>query len=133
MVETQPRNGIVVGIDVVGSLELAIVEIHHVEERAESVRRHDVGATLLCQKPRTPEVIWVRVRDDDRMDAAKRDTGSMHAPEQCVPRRFAGESGVHESESTTIFDGIRIHVSQSREVDWKLESEDAGCHFRDLG
>jgi hypothetical protein len=67
------------------------------------------------------------------MDAAKRDTGIMHAPEQGVPRRFAGESGVHESKSTEIFDGIRIDVSKPREVDWKLESEDARCHFRDLG
>jgi hypothetical protein len=37
MVEAQPRNGIVAGIDVVGSLELAIVEVHHVKESAESV------------------------------------------------------------------------------------------------
>jgi hypothetical protein len=133
MVEAQPRNGIVAGIDVVGSLELAIVEIHQVKERAESVRRHDVGATLLRQKPCTPEVIWMRVGDDDRMDAAKRDPGITHAPEQGVPRRFAGESGVHESESTDIFDGIRIDVSKPREVDRKLESEDARCHFRDLG
>jgi hypothetical protein len=133
MVEAQPRNGIVAGIDVVGSLELAIVEVHRVKERPESVRRHDVGATLLRQKPCTPEVIWVRVCDHDRMDAAKRDAGIIHAPEQGVPRRFTGESGVHESESTDIFDRIRIDVSKPGEVDWKLQSEDARCHFCDLG
>jgi hypothetical protein len=80
MVEAQSRNGIVARIDVVGSLELAIVKVHYVKERSESVRRHDVGATLLRQQSCTPEVIWVRVCDDDRMNAAKRDTGIMHAP-----------------------------------------------------
>jgi hypothetical protein len=67
------------------------------------------------------------------MDAAKRDTGSLHATEQRVPRLFPRESGVDEGESTVIFDGIRVDVPKPREVDWKLESEYARCHFRDIG
>ncbi len=40
----QSWYGIVAGVDVVGGLEFAIVKVRHVEERAKSIRSHNLCA-----------------------------------------------------------------------------------------
>ena len=119
-------------IDVVGGLQFAVVEVGHVEEGAESVRRHNVGPALPCQQACSSEMIGVRVGDHDGMDPAERDAGPLHTFQQRIPRRLAREPGVHQRKTAVILEGIGVDVTESREVDRELQAQDPGCHLDDV-
>jgi hypothetical protein len=132
MIEVQPRNGIVAGVDIVGGLQFTIVQVGHVEERTESVRRHDLGAALLRQQACATEMIGVRVSDYNGMHPVQWDTGIVHARQQGSPRCFPWEPRVDQSKTAVVFKCVRIDVSEAGEIDRELQAQDARYDFHDL-
>ena len=57
------------------------------------------------------EVIGMRMGDEDRMDELHVEAGVLHAREERLPRRLAGQAGVDQRHPTVIVnDGVTIHM-----------------------
>ena len=132
MIEVQPRNRIVAGVDIVGGLQFTIIQVGHIEERAKSIRRYDLGAALLREQACATEMIRVRVSDHNGMYPAQWDAGIVHSRQQGSPRCFPGEPRVDQRKTALIFKCVRVDVAEAGEIDRELQAQNARYDFHDL-
>ena len=121
-----------VRIDVVGRLELAIVDVIGIKEGAEAVRSHNGASALLGQQSCAAEVIGMRMRDDNGVHLIQGDARRVHAAPEGLPRLLAWEARIDQCETLGIFEGVRVDVAQSGEIDGQLQAQDSGHHLDDV-
>ena len=116
----------------IGILQLAVVDVTQVEEGAEALVGHDLGAGLLGEHRGRTEVVRVRVGYQHGVHPGQGYLGQRQTTEQELPVGGPGHPGVDESEAPLVLEGVAVDVSEPCELDGKLQPQDSRRHLGDL-
>ena len=92
----------------------------------------DLGAGLLRDLHGAPEMIGMRMRDEDRVDMTRLEIRLLQAVLDRVPRARAREPRVDHGNAIAIDEGVHVDVSQARDPDRKLHAKDVLRDLADL-
>ena len=103
------------------------------EPAGEGRMHHHLGAHLLGQLARTPEVVGMAVGGDDGMNIGQLQVGVGQSLPEHRPRRFAWQAWVNKGHPSIVEQGIAVHMAKAGHLDGQLHAQHAGTDLFHLG
>jgi hypothetical protein len=91
-----------------------------VEPRAEAAVGDDLGAVGVAHAAGAPEVVGVRVRDDDGVDVLGLVAGPLEPVDEGPPRLRPGHAGIDDGDAALVLEEVAVHMSEAGQHDRQL-------------